>query len=251
MKTNILSKLFRSSRKTGNPKLKNLKSLLGFSPGNVALYDQAFRHNSYINPNTPAASSGVMSNERLEFLGDAILDCIVAEMLFMTYPTKGEGFLTETRSKIVSREKLGELALKMGLDELIQYGKGLNNNRQVMRSLAGNALEALIGAIYLDKGYNTTKKFVQKRILKNHLDVNEIAQVEVNFKSRLIEWSQKNRKEINFELVSEVQNGKARLYKMKVSIDGEDVGVGEDFSKKKAEQIAAKQACETLQVITS
>lgn len=250
MKSTLLAKLFPSKYRTKNPKLKGLKSLLGFKPSNMALYEQAFRHNSYVNPGNVQVD-GVQSNERLEYLGDAVLDLVVAELLFMTYPTKGEGFLTETRSKIVSREKLADLAIKMGLDEMIQYGKGLGKNKQVMRSLAGNALEALIGAIYLDKGYNFTKNLVIKKILKNYLDMNELVQVEVNFKSRLIEWTQKQKKDVEFVMVEEKINGRHKTYVMEVRIEGENMGRGEDFSKKKAEQLAARIACERLNVIES
>ncbi|TNE78675.1 MAG: ribonuclease III [Bacteroidetes bacterium] len=250
MKSTLLSKLFPSKHRSKNPKLKGLRTLLGFKPGNKALYEQAFRHNSYVNPGNVQVD-GVQSNERLEYLGDAVLDLVVAEMLFMTYPTKGEGFLTETRSKIVSREKLADLAIKMGLDEMIQYGKGLGKNRQVMRSLAGNALEALIGAIYLDKGYNFTKELVIQKILKNYLDMNELVQVEVNFKSRLIEWTQKQKKDVEFVMLEEKLNGRHKTYVMEVRVDGETMGNGEDFSKKKAEQLAARIACERLNVIES
>ncbi|MBI1223177.1 MAG: ribonuclease III [Bacteroidetes bacterium] len=246
----MLNRLFGKSNKTTNPKLKNLKHLLGFTPGNYALYEQAFRHNSYVNQHL-AEEEGVLSNERLEYLGDAVLDCVVAEILFLTYPNRGEGFLTETRAKIVSRAMLGELAVKMGIDEMIQYGKGLGNNRQVMRSLSGNALEALLGAIYLDKGYRFTRKYILKKVLKNYLDIDELANVELNFKSRLIEWSQKMKKEVAFEMVEEKQKGRARTYVMSVKVDGEELGRGEEFSKKKAEQEAARKACLQLKIITS
>lgn len=216
----------------------------------MALYEQAFRHNSYVNQNLQD-ESGVLSNERLEYLGDAVLDCVVAEVLFLTYPNRGEGFLTETRAKIVSRAMLGELAVKMGLDELIQYGKGLGNNKQVIRSLSGNALEALMGAIYIDKGYKFTRKYIIKRVLKNYVDIQELAQVEVNFKSRLIEWSQKKRREAVFELIEEKQKGRSKVYVMSAKIDGVEFGRGEEFSKKKAEQEAAKKACIQLEIIAS
>jgi ribonuclease-3 len=221
---------------------------LGFSPGNLALYEQAFRHNSYANARF-SPQQGVMSNERLEFLGDAVLGSVVAEMLFMTYPAKGEGFLTETRSKIVSREKLAELAVKMGLDELVQFGKGISHNKLALKSLAGNALEALIGAVYLDKGYNFTRRFVHRKILRHHIDIYELARVEVNFKSRLLEWSQKNKREVTFTVYNEMMRGSFRSYQVSVSIDGEIFGKGEDFSKKKAEQLAAKEACEVLKIL--
>ncbi len=250
MKSAILNRLFGRSRKSTNPKLKDLPQLLGFRPGNFALYEQAFRHNSYVNQKFPD-EEGVLSNERLEYLGDAVLDLVVAEVLFLSYPNKGEGFLTETRAKIVSRAMLGDLAVKMGLDELIQYGKGLGNNKQVMRSLSGNALEALLGAIYLDKGYTFTRDYILKRVLKNYLDIHELALLEVNFKSRLIEWSQKMKKEITFDLAEEKIKGRSKIYVMSVKIDGLELGRGEEFSKKKAEQEAARIACIHLQIIAS
>ncbi|HCS21201.1 MAG TPA: ribonuclease III [Bacteroidetes bacterium] len=246
----MLNRLFGRNRKSTNPKLKNLSQLLGFRPGNFALYEQAFRHNSYVNQKFPD-EEGVLSNERLEYLGDAVLDLVVAEVLFLSYPNKGEGFLTETRAKIVSRAMLGDLAVKMGLDEMIQYGKGLGNNKQVMRSLSGNALEALLGAIYLDKGYSFTRDYILKRVLKNYLDIHELALLEVNFKSRLIEWSQKMKKEIQFDLAEEKIKGRSKIYVMSVKIDGLELGRGEEFSKKKAEQEAARIACIHLQIITS
>lgn len=248
MKPRILSKLFKSSRSQKNPKLKGIKSIIGFTPGQITLYEQAFRHNSFVSQDEHKVP-GVHSNERLEFLGDAILDSVVAELLFMTFPLRGEGFLTETRAKIVSREKLAELALKIGLDELLQYGKGVAGNKVIIKSLAGNALEALIGAIYIDKGYVATKKFIIRRLFKNHLDVSEIASLELNFKSRLIEWTQKMKKQIEFELVSEKNDHRTKRYEIRVLIDGEEMGRGQDFSKKKAEQQAAQQACELLQVL--
>ncbi|MDX5319560.1 MAG: ribonuclease III [Bacteroidota bacterium] len=250
MKSAILKRLFGSKKTTKNPKLKNLKHLLGFTPGNYALYEQAFRHNSFVNQHFPE-EEGVLSNERLEYLGDAVLDCVVAEVLFLTYPNRGEGFLTETRAKIVSRAMLGELAVKMGLDEMIQYGRGLGGNKQVIRSLSGNALEALLGAIYLDKGYKFTRQYIMKRVLKNYLDIHELAQVELNFKSRLIEWSQKVKKEVAFELVEEKQKGRAKIYVMRVTVNGEEKGRGEEFSKKKAEQEAARKACIALEILAS
>lgn len=250
MKSAILNRLFGRNRKSTNPKLKDLPQLLGFRPGNFALYEQAFRHNSYVNQKFPD-EEGVLSNERLEYLGDAVLDLVVAEVLFLSYPNKGEGFLTETRAKIVSRAMLGDLAVKMGLDELIQYGKGLGHNKQVMRSLSGNALEALLGAIYLDKGYTFTRDYILKRVLKNYLDIHELALLEVNFKSRLIEWSQKMKKEITFDLAEEKIKGRSKIYVMSVKIDGLELGRGEEFSKKKAEQEAARIACIHLQIIAS
>jgi ribonuclease-3 len=250
LRTAILNRLFGKQKKLSNSKLANLSDLLGYKPGNFALYEQAFRHNSYVGE-VSKEQGLLMSNERLEFLGDAVLSCVVAEVLFLTYPTKDEGFLTETRSKVVSRAMLGDLAVKLGLDGLIQHSKGLNQNRQVMKSLSGNALEALLGAIYLDKGFKFTRNFIHKRLLNGYLDIYELAKIEVNFKSRLIEWAQKMRKEIAFELAEEKQGRMSKSYVIVVKIDGTEMGRAEDFSKKKAEQEAAKMACQKAQIIES
>ncbi len=217
---------------------------MGFTPRNADLYKQAFRHHSA--STRYDVKEGRISNERLEYLGDAVLSSIIAEVLFSTYPTKGEGFLTELRAKIVSRENLCELARKIGIEDYLEYDKSIRGNRQIIRAISGNAFEALIGAIYLDKGYDFTKKFISKRIINPHIDIHHLADKEINFKSKLIEWCQKNRKNIAFEALEERKQGKQKSYLVSVVIDGEEFGRGEDFSKKKAEQIAASKACEVI-----
>lgn len=217
---------------------------MGFTPRNADLYKQAFRHHSA--STRYDVKEGRISNERLEYLGDAVLSSIIAEVLFSTYPTKGEGFLTELRAKIVSRENLCELARKIGIEDYLEYDKSIRGNRQIIRAISGNAFEALIGAIYLDKGYDFTKKFISKRIINPHIDIHHLADKEINFKSKLIEWCQKNRKNIAFEALEERRQGKQKSYLVSVVIDGEEFGRGEDFSKKKAEQIAASKACEVI-----
>lgn len=217
---------------------------MGFTPRNADLYKQAFRHHSA--STRYDVKEGRISNERLEYLGDAVLSSIIAEVLFSTYPTKGEGFLTELRAKIVSRENLCELARKIGIEDYLEYDKSIRGNRQIIRAISGNAFEALIGAIYLDKGYDFTKKFISKRIINPHIDIHHLADKEINFKSKLIEWCQKNRKTIAFEALEERRQGKQKSYLVSVVIDGEEFGRGEDFSKKKAEQIAASKACEVI-----
>lgn len=223
---------------------KALKNLLGFSPKNVALYEQAFRHHSA--STRYDIKEGRISNERLEFLGDAVLSSIIAEILFAAYPTKGEGFLTEMRAKIVSREQLCELARKFGIEAFLEFDKSLKGNRQVIRSISGNAFEALIGAIYLDKGYNFTRKFINRNILQHHIDIRQLAETEINFKSKLIEYCQKNRKKIEFETLEERKQGKTKSYLVRVTVNGEEMGRGEEFSKKKAEQVAARHACDII-----
>ncbi|HYG14263.1 MAG TPA: ribonuclease III [Bacteroidia bacterium] len=222
----------------------SVKNLLGFKPRNISLYKQAFRHHSASSRSD--YNDERVSNERLEFLGDAVLSSIIAEVLFITYPTKGEGYLTEMRAKIVSRENLCELARKMGIENFMEYDKSIKGNFQIIRSISGNAFEALIGAIYLDKGYNFTRKYISTRILKHHVDIQQLAVTEVNFKSKLIEWCQKGKKAIEFETVEERKQGKQKSYLVAVKIDGEEMGRGEDFSKKKAEQLAAGRACAVI-----
>ncbi len=217
----------------------SLKNILGFYPKNIAVYKLAFSHRSA----AVTTINGIqMSNERLEYLGDAILGAIVADMLFRRFPFRDEGFLTEMRSRLVSREHLKSLALKIGLDKYIKNNSGPG----MYRSMYGDAFEALIGAIYLDKGYRLTEKFLVDRIIKHHVDINEIEQSDTNFKSRIINWAQRERKNLVFETVDEGIGGK--LIKVRLLVDGNEVSTGEDYVKKKAEQIAASKACVLLDV---
>jgi ribonuclease III len=216
-----------------------LKNMLGFHPGNLSLYHLAFRHKSSIGRGQGRANS----NERLEYLGDAILGAVVADLLFKKYPYKDEGFLTEMRSKIVSRENLNKLALKLGLNNLIETGD-VNNPKN--RSMTGDAFEALIGAVYLDKGYLTARRFILNRIIRNHVDIDALQELETNYKSRLIEWGQKEKKSIVFDVVEEISEGRNKQVRVHAVIGGEAMGAGVDFSKKKAEQIAAEKACLAL-----
>jgi ribonuclease III len=222
--------------------VKTLKNLLGFVPGNLSLYRLAFRHKSV----AQAVKKGVKnSNERLEFLGDAVLGSVVAEVLFKMYPYQDEGFLTELRSKIVSRNNLNQLARKLGFDQLIQYdNRMVNSTRQ--SSLFGDAFEALVGAVYLDKGYDFTRSFLINRIIKAHIDIHTLEQTETNFKSKLIEWCQRHGKDVLFELTQNQDGESNKLFTVQVNIDGEILGLGKEFSKKNAEKLAAEKACEAL-----
>jgi ribonuclease-3 len=224
--------------------VKSLKNLLGFVPGNLSLYRLAFRHKSV----AQNVKKGVKnSNERLEFLGDAVLGSVVAEVLFKLYPYEDEGFLTELRSKIVNRVNLNQLARKLGFEQLIQYDNRMVNSAR-QGSLLGDAFEALVGAIYLDKGYDFTRNFLVNHIIKSHIDIHRLEQTETNFKSKLIEWCQRHGKDITFELI-ENQNGEsAKLFTVQASIDGEIMGMGKEFNKKNAEKLAAEKACETLAI---
>jgi ribonuclease-3 len=218
--------------------------LLGFVPGNLSLYRLAFRHKSV----AQNVKKGVKnSNERLEFLGDAVLGSVVAEVLFKLYPFEDEGFLTELRSKIVNRSNLNQLARKLGFEQLIQYdSRMVNSTRQ--GSLLGDAFEALIGAIYLDKGYDFTKNFLVNHIIKSHIDIHKLEQTETNFKSKLIEWCQRHGKDITFELIENQDGESNKLFTVQASIDGEIMGQGKEFNKKNAEKLAAERACEALSI---
>ncbi|MFC0513341.1 ribonuclease III [Mucilaginibacter angelicae] len=222
--------------------VKILKNLLGFVPGNLSLYRMAFRHKSV----AQNIKKGVKnSNERLEFLGDAVLGSVVAEVLFKLYPYEDEGFLTELRSKIVSRVNLNALGKKLGFDKLIEYdNRMLNSSRQ--GSLLGDAFEALIGAVYLDKGYDFTKNFLINHIIKPHIDIHTLEQTETNFKSKLIEWCQRHGRDIIFELVTNQDGESTKLFTVQANVDGEVMGSGKEFSKKNAEKLAAEKACEAL-----
>lgn len=216
-----------------NNKSKILKQILGFFPKNQRLYEQAFRHKSITNEQLDDQKE---SNERLEFLGDAVLGAIIAEFVFLKYPYKDEGFLTKLRSKIVSRAFLNTLAVDIGLDTFIETSTNVNRTN----SINGDAFEALIGAIYLDKGYEATRKFVIEKVIKDYIDVEELIQKESNYKSKLIEWAQSEKINHLFDTVH-LEGSKAKYFKCELKLNDTVVAVGEGFSKKKAEQEAAKK----------
>lgn len=224
--------------------VKSLKNLLGFVPGNLSLYRLAFRHKSA----AQSIKKGVKnSNERLEFLGDAVLGSVVAEVLFKMYPYEDEGFLTELRSKIVSRVNLNALARKLGFEKLIEYDtRMVSSTRQ--GSLLGDAFEALVGAVYLDKGYDFTKNFLVNHIIKSHIDIHKLEQTETNFKSKLIEWCQRHSKDVSFEVTENQEGESNKLFTVLASVDGEVLGTGKEFNKKNAEKLAAEKACEALSI---
>ncbi len=237
-----LSKIYKLHLSPDRKYVKALKNLIGFVPGNLSLYRKAFRHKSIA-----SGAKGVKnSNERLEFLGDAILGAVIAEVLFKIYPYKDEGFLTEMRSKIVSRANLNQLGKKLGFDELIEFDSTTVNITSKQSSLLGDAFEALVGAIYLDKGYNFTKDFLTNRIIKPHVDIHTLENTETNFKSKLIEWCQRNSKDIIFELIPNNEGESSKLFTIQVIIDGEVLATGVDYNKKNAEKLAAEKTCEML-----
>jgi len=232
-----LVKLFSSDRKEF---YLFLKDLIGFYPQNLKLYDLAFKHKS---ASIVDSQGNFVNNERLEFLGDAVLGSIIADFLYNRFPQEDEGFLTKTRSKLVNRAFLTNLTFEMGLNVFIDS----KTTSSIKKShIFGDVLEALIGAIYLDKDYKTAKFFVIKKIL-SFVDLNEVEQSDSNYKSQLIEWSQKNKKEIDFETTEESnENSKQPIFKAVVKINNKQVGKGTGTSKKEAHQKAAKEAFEKL-----
>lgn len=204
------------------------------------MYKLAFRHKSV----AQEVAKGVRnSNERLEFLGDAVLGSVMADFLFRRYPLKDEGFLTQMRSKFVSRANLNKLSQKMGLDKLIEVETDGNN---VYRSMNGDAFEAFIGAIYLDRGYEVTRKVILNRIVKYYIDLEELEAREVNFKSKLLELAQKEKKQLEFVVMREKGKGYSKQYVIEARIDGSCLGSGQGFSIKEAEQSASRDAYQKI-----
>jgi len=222
-----------------------IATVTGRTPQNVRLYHLAFTHSSVVKQQTTVGRH--QSNERLEFLGDAVLGTVVAEYLFRKFPYEQEGFLTEMRSRIVNRESLNSLALKLGLDKLVQLDAGQGRAAR-SRSVNGNALEALVGAIYLDQGYKAARKFVLSRLVKPFVDVKSLTETTANFKSKLIEWAQRNGKAIRYDLTGEPRPGGVMEFSATVLLDGEAIATGMGLSKKQAEQLAAERALTTLGV---
>ncbi len=212
-----------------------IKNLLGFWPGNIRLYELAFTHSSVAREIREGIKD---SNERLEFLGDAVLGTIIAQFLFVKFPYRDEGFLTEMRSRIVNRMYLNKLAIKIGIDKLIQY----DASHRMYKSICGDTFEALIGAIYLDKGYDFTERIVLERIVRFHVDLDELEQQELNFKSRLINQAQRNRQSIVFDAREESASERQKRYHVTVFIDEQPIAEGVGYSKKAAEQAASEQA---------
>lgn len=219
---------------------KAIRNIFGFRPGNIFLYQLAFKHKSV---SSESLNGYKLSNERLEYLGDAVLGAVVAEYLFKKFPYKNEGFLTEMRSKIVNRIALGKLAQKLGLDKLVSFSK---DSKNPFRSVNGDAFEAFIGALYLDKGFLFTRKILIKRVIELHIDLDSLEKNDTNFKSRLIEWAQKEKHQLEFNVVAEIGEGYNRQYVVDITIDTVVYGQGTDFSIKGAEQLAAEKTMNVL-----
>lgn len=217
--------------------LKQLCNILGFTPKRLNLYTTALSHRS-------VRENADENNERLEYLGDAVLSGIVADYLFKRYPYKGEGFLTEMRSKMVNRAILNDIAIKMGLRKITLFNK--NDGSLKVSQIFGNTLEALVGAIYLDRGYDRTKQWVYQMMITPHLSVEELENLEINHKNKLYGWANRNGKALEFETLDEkIENGR-RLFRVGAMVDGKLVAEGKAYNKKDASQIAAQLAVEKL-----
>ena len=227
-----LLKIFKQKVKPKSKLEKKLINILGFAPKNISLYKQALTHKS-----TRARTT---HNERLEFLGDAIFGSVVAEYVFREYPLANEGFLTQTRSKIVSRNTLNDLAIKINLDTVLKHNVSSN------RSIFGNALEALIGAVFLDKGYVFTSKYIRNSLIKNHLNISRLVEEVSSHKSTLLEWGQSQKKEVVFKILSSFGKDHEKTYEVLVEIEGKKHGVALGTSIKRAEESAAKQTLKEL-----
>ena len=232
-----LYQLFFSFRKSEFE--KNVDMLIGYRSTKMVLFHTAFNHRSLKeNPSE--------NNERMEFLGDAIISSVVAEYLFKKYPYKGEGFLTEMRSKMVNRQQLNHIAVQMGLKKMTRFNKldgGLKSSQ-----IFGNTLEALVGAIYLDKQYDFTKKWIIEKMIQPYLFMDELEQIDINIKNKIIGWALKQGKQIDFVLADEQVEGRRRLFTINIVIDGEVITSQKGFTKKDASQIAAQKAIEILQI---
>jgi ribonuclease-3 len=218
---------------------KSVLLLIGYRTTKMLLFHTAFNHRSLKeNPSE--------NNERMEFLGDAIISSVVAEYLFKKYPYKGEGFLTEMRSKMVNRQQLNHIAIQMGLKKMTRFNKldgGLKSSQ-----IFGNTLEALVGAIYLDKQYDFTKKWIIEKMIQPYLFMDELEQIDIYIKNKIIGWALKQGKQIDFVLADEQLEGRRRLFTINIVIDGEVITSQKGFTKKDASQIAAQKAIEILQI---
>ena len=225
----------------------SIYKIVGFYPDNIQLYKQAFLHKSQ----SIEDDEGIwLNNERLEFLGDAILSAVVADIVYKHFQNKREGFLTNTRSKIVSRDSMNRIGLSLGIDHLLRYSINVHAQHEAHNSnMLGNALEALIGAIYLDQGFDACYRFIDDVLIKKHIDIDKISETEVNFKSNLIEWGQKNRLPISFEIIESFQDEQSNPVFQTAAVlveTGEHIGIGIGYSKKESQQNAAQMAMKKI-----
>ena len=225
---------------------KAVRHIVGRSPSNLALYRLATQHVSVAKKNRQGVRE---SNERLEYLGDAVLSMVVAEYLFKKFPFKDEGFLTDIRSRIVNRESLNQVARKIGVSEIVQFsegGKKGGRGRLSHKSIGGNTLEALVGAVYLDKGYRAARRFILKKMLIPHFDLSSVVENDTNYKSKVIEWAQKHNRDVRYEVVETRGGNQYKEFVTQLLVDNQPVSTGSGYSKKKAEQRASENALSLL-----
>ncbi len=233
----MIKKLYNQLLSSDKEIAQYVKGITGIMPVNLKLYNQVFKHRSKYNEPKD-------NNERLELLGDAILDSIVCEFLYRKYPYKEEGFITELRSKIVNRKSLNEVGERLGLVEKLKFNrKGMTD---ISRDLGGNTFEALVGAVYLDAGFDKTKRFIQKRVLQGLIDVDELETTNSDYKSRIFHYIQKEGKTIEFKVMEEKARNRRAYFIISLEINGKSVATGEGYSKKTAEQNAAMNAIKLL-----
>ncbi|MCS6934124.1 MAG: ribonuclease III [Chitinophagales bacterium] len=229
----VYNRLFSSKKELAS----FIESVTGIVPSQLKLYEVVFQHRSlFADPKE--------NNERLELLGDSVLDAIICDYLYKKYPYKEEGFITELRSRIVNRATLNEIGERLGLLEKLKYNrKGMSDSA---KDLAGNTFEALVGAVYLDAGFDKTARFIKKRILQNMLDVDALQETNTDYKSRIYHYVQREGKSIRFRVAQEKQKNKKAYFVIHLEIDGRLVAQGEGYSKKAAEQAAAMKALVSL-----
>jgi ribonuclease-3 len=230
----LLNFFFKKKSSEDNLQLsKFLLEKLGYRPKNIQLFIEAFTHKSFSNN-----VKGLKSNERLEYLGDRVIDLIVAHFLFEKYPNKDEGELTKIKSKIVSRKMLSTIGDEMKLLVHIRYSSTRSINTS---TLEGNAFEALIGALYLDSNFADTQKIFNNFIIRKYVNLEKIMEEEIDFKSTILIWCQQNKLLIKFKIKEEATKSNSYMYKVIISINGKDWGIGKGKNKKEAEQNAAKE----------
>lgn len=211
----------------------------------MRLFKLAFFHKSMNNSEANSTSIKSYNNERLEYLGDAVLSTIVAEYLYKKYPGKNEGFLTKMRSKIVKRKTLNKIAERMGIDMILtKYSQG-----KMSYSMLGNAFEAMVGALYIEYGYEKTRNYIISKILMKYLDIHDLENNDDNYKSQLLEWGQKDGKMVSYKLINKYKMDKRDRFRIGVYVDGKEVSIAEDFNKKSAEQMASAHALKSLKIL--
>ncbi len=236
----VIDRFFGKNSADAKSLKKSIVNILGIKPDNIVIYKAALSHRS-------VKESPDENNERLEYLGDAILSAVVADYLFKRYPYKGEGFLTEMRSKMVNRQQLNDIAVKMGIKKIALFNK--LDNALKNSHIFGNTLEAIVGAIYLDKGYKKTQTWILKQIIIPHMFVDDLELIDINLKNKLIGWASKNNKILTFDLHEERLEGTRRIFIIYTVLDGEILSEGKGFNKKDASQAAAIAAVEKLGLV--